>query len=45
MHFFSFRVALYGEFLPVKQRARCVILLDVSLHINMCEMKCIRINM
>lgn len=27
---FSCRVTLYAEFLPTKQRAKCVVLLDVS---------------
>lgn len=30
IHFFLYRVTLYAEFLPAKQRGRCVILLDVS---------------
>lgn len=28
---FHFSVTLYAEFLPTKQRAKCVVLLDVSL--------------
>lgn len=30
MHYNIFSVTLYAEFLPTKQRAKCVVLLDVS---------------
>lgn len=31
--FIYFSVTLYAEFLPTKQRAKCVVLLDVSINL------------
>lgn len=33
---FIFSVTLYAEFLPTKQRAKCVVLLDVSVCVKFC---------